>query len=151
MDEIPFRLATLPDFLEPLRAAASRYSDKPSIASRDGTLHIGHRPWIAEQNYLIILYPPTPADTIDRYVDRLAIPITTQYVDFLRVIGGAFCFGMSLFGIPTSMRGGLRLVDRSVLDCHDIGTAAQHWIHEYRVPDGVFHFGNRHFSPRAII
>lgn len=38
------------------------------------------------------------------------------------------------------------LLDRTILQCHDLATAATRWIDEYRVPVGFFHFGGRYFS-----
>jgi hypothetical protein len=55
---------------------------------------------------------------------------------------------MSLCGVPQSMLGNPPLLDRGVLHCHDLATAATQWIDEYRVPAGFFHFGSRYFSYR---
>jgi hypothetical protein len=49
------------------------------------------------------------------------------------------------------MLGNPPLLDRTILQCHDLGTAATRWVSEYRVPVGYFHFGGRHFSSRANV
>jgi hypothetical protein len=38
------------------------------------------------------------------------------------------------------------LLNRTVLQCRDLATAANYWIRDYCVPAGLFHFGYRYFS-----
>jgi hypothetical protein len=64
----------------------------------------------------------------------------------LAEVNGAFCFGMKLCGVPLSMLGDPPLLDRTILQCHDLATAATRWVSTYRVPAGFFLFGSRHFS-----
>src|SRR5262249_13271349 len=94
----------------------------------------------------LMLYPGIDREALVRYCERFGIRIPEMYVDFLREVNGAFCLGMSLCGIPPSMLGDPPRLNRKILQCHDLATAATHWIREYRVPDGFFHFGSRHFS-----
>lgn len=151
MQVINQRLEAYPEFLAPLREAASRYLKFPSAIAKSGVLNIGHRPWVAELNYILMLYPGIGQEALDRYCQRFEIKVPEMYADFLRAVNGAFCFGMSLCGVPLSMLGNPPLLDRNVLQCHDLATAATRWIHEYRVPDGFFHFGGRHFSDRENV
>jgi hypothetical protein len=146
MESIARRLEQLPDFLQPLRDACEHYIKRPSELREDGAINIGNRPWVAPQNYIIVLYPGLTDDDIDRYSNTFEISIPDCYVNFLRSINGAFCFGMSLFGIPRSMLGTPPTLDRSVLQCHDLAIAATEWVQQYRVPAGLFHFGFRHLS-----
>lgn len=139
-------LGLMPDWLAPIREAVGRYADRPSIREADGTLCIGHRPWVAELNYLFRLYPGLESDSIERYADRFGIAIPASYAEFLRSLNGAFLFGISLFGCPGSMRGGFPMLDRSALPCHGLSTGVRAWSAEYRVPAEMFHFGSRHFS-----
>lgn len=46
MQTIAQRLDALPDFLAPLKDAAARYAQYPSVIGKDGVLDIGHRPWV---------------------------------------------------------------------------------------------------------
>jgi hypothetical protein len=151
MQTIAQRLDALPDSLAPLREAASRYLKYPSVLSKDGVMDIGHRPWVAELNYMLMMYPGIETDALERYCGRFGIQVPEMYAEFLRVVNGGFFFGMSLCGVPLSMLGNPPLLDRRILQCHDLATAATLWIGEYSVPDGYFHFGSRHFSSRANV
>lgn len=151
MNEIEARLDGLSDALAPLREAARRYLRYPSVLAADGTLCIGHRPWVAELNYMFRLYPGIPAETLGSYSGRFDLEVPRAYAAFLGEVGGTFSFGISLCGVPRSMLGAVPLLDRSVLQCHDLSTAARLWADEYRVPEGLFHFGSRHFSARENV
>lgn len=146
MQAIQQQLNAFPDFLLPLKEAASRYLKYPSVIGNDGVMDIGHRPWVAELNYMLMLYPGIDEDSLDRYSRSFGIEVPRIYVEFLRAVNGAFCFGMSLCGIPHSMLGSPPLLNRRILQCHDLSTAAIRWVFEYRVPAGLFHFGGRKFS-----
>ena len=151
MDTIAQRLDALPDFLAPLGAAARRYLQYPSVIGKDGVVEIGHRPWVAELNYMLMFYPGIERPALERYSRRFQIQVPEMYAEFLRAVNGGFLFGMSLCGVPLSMLGSPPLLDRRILQCHDLATAATQWIFEYDVPDGYFHFGSRHFSYRANV
>jgi len=151
MHSIEQRLNACPDFLAPLKEAASRYHMYPSSAANDGVLNIGHRPWVAELNYMLTLYPGIDREALDRYARRFELQVPEIYANFLHEVNGAFCFGTSLCGVPLSMLGNPPLLDRTILQCHDLATAATRWIDEYRVPAGFFHFGGRKFSPRENV
>jgi hypothetical protein len=151
MQALQQQLDAFPDFMAPLKEAASRYVKYPSDIAKDGVMNIGHRPWVAELNYMFMLYPGINHEALDRYCRRFEILVPEMYADFLRAVNGAFCFGMSLCGVPPSMLGNPPLLDRTILQCHDLATAATRWIDEYRVPVGFFHFGGRHFSYSANV
>lgn len=151
MQTIAQQLDTFPDFLSPLKEAASRYLKHPSVIGKDGVMDIGHRPWVAELNYMLMMYPGISADALERYCQRFGIRVPDLYAEFLRAVNGGFFFGMSLCGVPLSMLGNPPLLDRRILQCHDLATAATQWIYEYSVPDPFFHFGSRKFSSRANV
>lgn len=151
MQTIAQRLDALPDFLAPLKDAARRYLKYASVVGKDGVMDIGHRPWVAELNYMLMLYPGIDSDALLRYARRFAIKVPDAYADFLRAVNGGFFFGMSLCGVPLSMLGNPPLLERRLLQCHDLATAATEWIAEYSVPPGFFHFGSRHFSSRENV
>jgi len=151
MQTIAKRLDALPDFLAPLEEAASRYLKYPSVLGKDGVMDIGHRPWVAELNYMLMVYPGIDSNSLDRYCQRFEIQVPKMYADFLCAVNGGFFFGMSLCGVPLSMLGNPPLLDRRILLCHDLATAATRWIGEYSVPEGFFHFGGRHFSFSANV
>jgi hypothetical protein len=146
MQAISQRIDGYPGFLGPLQEAARHYLKYPSVLADDGVMNIGHRPWVAKKNYMLMLYPGLGPEALDAYARRFAIQVPDMYADFLHAVNGAFCFGMSLCGVPLSMLGNPPLLDRTVLQCHDLATAATRWVSEYRVPAGSFQFGSRHFS-----
>ena len=139
------------DALAPLREAVRRYLEQPSVVANDGTIQIGHRPWVAEFNYMFSLYPGIESAIFERYARGFRIEIPEMYANVLRELNGAFCFGMYLCGVPRSMLGIPPLLDRSIPQCHDLATAASLWAAEYRVPAGMFHFGGRHYSFRENV
>ena len=134
------------DALAPLSEAVGRYLKHPSVVGKDGAMKIGHRPWVAELNYMFTLYPGIESGPLQRYARQFKIEIPEVYRDVLRELNGGFCFGMSLCGVPRSMLGEPALLDRTILQCHDLATAVNVWRNEYRVPAEWFHFGGRDFS-----
>jgi hypothetical protein len=138
------------DSVAPLRVAASRFLEEPTVVAEDGVLQIGHRPWVAELNYMFTLYPGIAPKPLERYQKTFHISIPPVYVRLLAELNGAFCFGISLFGVPKSMISESPQLDRTVLQCLDLGTAMKHWVNEYHVPPDFFHFGSREISATAI-
>jgi hypothetical protein len=152
MDAIRARLDAFPTNLAPLVEAARGLLGRPCALSSDGVMFLGHRPWVAPENYAITLYPGVTGDALRRYCERWGLSVPGPYSDFLAVVSGAFCFGMSLAGLPPSMLGEPPLLDRSRLWCHDLASVATRWTAEYRrVSPDAFHFGYRHFSRRENI
>ena len=146
MRSIAARIAGYSQLLEPLKESAGRYLKYPSVLAEDDVALIGHRPWVAPKNYMFRLYPPVSSDARQHYGQIFGIDVPPVYTDFLREVNGACCFGMSLCGMPQSMLGRPPLLDRTVLQCHDLATAVNHWTRAYCVPGELFHFGYRHYS-----
>lgn len=145
-------LDKLPANFAPLVEVARTLFDQPGDLSSDGVLRLGHRPWVAPENYAITLYPGLPADTLHRYAERFGLDIPPVYAGFVNAVNGAFCFGMSLAGVPASMLGTPPLLDRRRLQCHDLAMSANPWAKEYRkLPTGAFGFGHRHYSFRENV
>ncbi|MBK8807840.1 MAG: SMI1/KNR4 family protein [Bacteroidales bacterium] len=67
------------------------------------------------------------------------------YKDFLREINGCFIFDFALFGLTPSIYT-TGLLDRSKVQCFDLGTANRSWISEYEIDEKLFHFGGRAYS-----
>jgi hypothetical protein len=151
MKPISERVEEYPEFLEPLKAKAKAYLKYPSSLGEDGALRIGHRPWVARLNYMLTLYPGIDTTGLDKYCRTFSIEIPGIYADFLRVINGAFCFGISLCGVPPSMLGDPPQLYAATLQCHDLATAAKQWIRDYAVSLRLFHFGGRDFSETEIV
>jgi hypothetical protein len=151
MEPISQKLDAYSQALVPLRDAASCYLKHPSALGADGVMRIGHRPWVAELNYMFTLYPGIERAALLQYSQRFRIEVPEIYVSLLCEMNGAFCFGMSLCGVPRSMLANPPLLDRTILQCHDLATATMLWKSEYRVPGDYFHFGSRHFSSKANV
>lgn len=147
MQEIVERLAGYSDLLAPIREAVNRYLKYPSTVSAEGVICVGHRPWVAPQNYMFWLFPTVGQEALNRYSRAFRIRIPEIYIDVLRQLNGAKCFGMILFGAAPSMLGSPPLLDRTKLQCQDLSVAATEWARGYRAPAGLFHFGYRYFSP----
>jgi hypothetical protein len=146
------RLDALPVDLAPLAETARALLTQPSDLSADGPLRLGHRPWVAPENYAITLYPGLSADALSCYCGRFGLEVPSLYARLLGAVNGAFCFGMSLAGVPLSMLGSPPLLDRTRLQCHDLGSSATLWANEYRkLPAGAFGFGHRHYSYRENV
>src|SRR5262249_19104286 len=122
-----------------------------SVVGKYGEMEIGHRPWVANLNYMLMMYPGIESDDLDRYCRRFNIQVPEVYADFLRAVNGGFFFGMSLCGVPLSMLGKSPLLVRRPLQSPALATAATLWIDEYSVPKGFFHIGSRYFSFRANV
>jgi hypothetical protein len=152
MEAVRARLDGLPADLAPLAEVARTLPDHPAGPSEDGVLRLGHRPWVAPENYAITLYPGLSSDALTRYATQYGLVVPPTYARFLAAINGAFCFGMSLGGVPASMLGTPPLLDRRSLRCHDLATSATLWASEYRkLPAGAFGFGYRQFSHRENV
>jgi len=146
MNEIIQRINSLSRKFTPLKNAALRYVDQASKIDRHGTLLLGHRPWVAPENYMLFLYPGIDPEALERCCNQLEIEVPSLYAEFLSEINGAFLFGMSLFGIPKSMMGNPPMLNRSSLQCHCLSFAVTDWVRQYRLPFEAFHFGSRHYS-----
>jgi hypothetical protein len=146
MDSIIEAIEALSDDVKPIREKALRYAKYSSKLDDSGALLIGHRPWVAELNYMMWLYPGAESGDIDKYCGMHQIAIPGMYRSFLNVMNGAHCFGMSLCGLPASMRKNPPGLDRTVLQCHDLSLACKDWAKEYDYSEGLFHFGSRHFT-----
>ncbi|MBN9523769.1 hypothetical protein J0H58_35545 [bacterium] len=152
MDAIRARIDALPAELAPLADVARGLLDRPGEVSADGVLRLGHRPWVAPENYAVTLYPGLSTDALTRYAGRFGLDVPAVYGRVLAAVNGAFLFGMGLAGVPGSMLGSPPLLDRTRLQCHDLGGTATLSAGEYRkLPAGAFAFGWRHYSFRENV
>ena len=143
--EIQARLDQLSGTLLPIVKLSERYSDQESNLTKNGTVEIFRRPWVAPLNFGLILYPRATEEFISKFNATHAVPIPKTYSDVLKEINGGFIFSMSLYGLPESIYS-TGVLNRSVLQPLDLGSANSSWIREYRVDKSLFHFGGRSFS-----
>jgi len=133
-----------PDF-QPLKKQVEKYFDSHSRITPEGTLQVFKCPWVAPLNFGVIIFSPANDDFIDNYKKRTNKTIPGFYSDILRQLNGCFIYGFSLFGLPKSFYAN-NLLDRSVLQQYDLGTANMHWIHDYKSSKNAFYFGGRTYS-----
>ena len=108
-------------------------------------LEIYSQKWVAPLKYGIIIYEQTPNDHVKKFENDNNKRIPRIYKDFLLEINGCFIFDLSLFGLTPSIYE-TGLLDRSKVQCFDLGTANRNWISEYNVDEELFHFGSRSHS-----
>lgn len=151
MKTLTRKLAVIKGSLSPIHQAASRYLKEESDITENGVMQIARRPWVAPENYTFWLYPGIDDESLNRYCQTFQIEIPLLYRRFLKKLNGAYCFGMSFYGVPLSMLGYPPMLNRSIVQCLDLGMAGTWWSREYRNSSGRFHFGGRHFSYRENI
>ncbi len=152
MDGAAARLNALPPELGPLAETGRALLHQPTGPFSGGVLRLGHRPWVAPENYALTLYPELPANALLSYSERFGLDVPPLYAGLLIALNGAFCFGMALAGVPASMLGTPPLLDRRTLQCHDLRSTARTWASGFRkLPAGAFGFGGRKYSERENI
>lgn len=147
------RLAGLPEALAPVRAHAERFAAYCSSVAADGTLHLGHTPWIAPEAYAVRLYPAAKAAWVRGFRERTGISVPKGYAEALGEVNGAEFCGLSLFGLAPSMQRTTPTLDRSRSQPLDLSLANPGWAREYAgagAQEG-FHFGSRDWSRTEIV
>lgn len=146
MTAVTEAISQLQGVVAPLKAHAARFSKYSSYVDGNGTLFVAKRPWIAPKNYLLTIFPGLSDGEIRAYESIVGITIPNSYAEVLNAIGGCFCFGLSLYGIPRSMLRVPPLLDRSTAQPLDLSTAVNSWSRKFIGEPGWFHFGDRHYS-----
>lgn len=148
--KIRARLNRLPADLAPVKEACVRYLRYCSAMDiDDGASLIAHQPWVGPEAYLLVVYPSAPKSWFPKYEKLARLKFPPLIKRLLTNANGCELFGISIYGMTPSMvqKG---LLDRSKCQCRDIGTANQHWKHEYPVAPDFFHFGARDYSDTEL-
>lgn len=141
-------LSALNAELVPVRSLAERLaSADDTIEPASGAVVISRRPKIAPEAYACVLYPGVGSELIHRYEESQAVEIPRIYRTLLGRLNGASLFQIDLFGIPMSMAQDPPLLNRSVRQPLDIGSANLDWRIQYRADLTKFHFGGGPYSP----
>lgn len=148
--EIRSHLEALPGYVSPIRNAALRYLDEGSKINTRAAF-VGHRPWVAPENFAFSLFTGVTDEQLNDFSYRNGLEIPGAYRQFLNAMSGAFCFGISFFGITPGMLAGTNLVNRQESECHSLLSAAQYWRLDYDVPDELFHFGSRDYTEDSLV
>lgn len=129
----------------PIVEQAKKYFDNYSKIRKDGTAEIFRRPWVAELNFGLWLFPPTGTIWLDQFVERSKKSIPNLYKKILLEMNGCFVYDFSLFGLPESVYS-TGLLDRSITQQLDLETANRNWVKDYNVDPNFFHIGGRSYS-----
>lgn len=136
-------LKRIPDAFSPLREHAEKYVRFGADIDESSTVCVGRNPKIAPQYFVFQFFSSALPAWLAK---RRAYEVPIDYLRFLATMNGCFAYGMSLYGFTPSLEATPGLLDRGVLQCHDLTTANETWIIEYNVPEPAFLFGDRHYS-----
>lgn len=139
-------LESIPAEYDSLKEHSFKYLNYCSIIDVDGKIQMGHRPWVAPYNFAITLFTPAKKSWFSKFKQIYGISIPTVYQKFLLISNGSYFYDLDLFGIIPSLLKDDGVLDKSKLNCLDLGLANGHWIKEYNVDDKFFHFGGRRYS-----
>jgi len=145
-ERIEKHIDSLPADLGPLAAVCRRYLKYCSAIDVDQTILIAHQPWQAPLGYAIRLFAPAKQSWFPKYARMHGVKIPSTIQRFLLSLNGCFVFGLSLYGVPPTMVRTPPSLDRSTVQCHDIGAANRDWKYAYRSADDGFHFGSRGYT-----
>ena len=130
---------------ETIKQQVTKYFDDESRIREDGAVEIFKRPWIAPQNFGIILFPPVDKSFFVKFKEDTKISIPTFYQDILLKMNGCFVFDFELFGLPKSVYT-TGLLDRTTTQQLDLGSANKFWKNSYKLNKNLFYIGARAYS-----
>ena len=143
--EIKNFLDKLNSDLNPIKEQAIKYCDIDSAVREDSVIQIFKRPWVAPENFGLLLYPPVDKNWLVEFEKRTSKVIPKIYENILLQMNGCFVYDFSLFGLTKSMHT-KGLLDRKVLQQFDLTIANTSWIREYDIDQNLLHIGNRAYS-----
>jgi hypothetical protein len=143
--EIENFLDKLSGDLNPIKEQVIKYCDIDSTIRKENIVLVFKRPWVAPENFGLMLYPPVDKSWLVEFEKRTGKAIPKIYENILLQMNGCFVYDFSLFGLPKSIytKG---VLDRSVLQQFDLTTANTSWIREYEIDQNLFHIGGRAYS-----
>ena len=133
--------------LNPIKEQAVRYFDIESNVRADNAIQIFKRPWVAPENFGLILYPPVEKEWLVEFERKIGKIIPKLYEEILFQMNGCFVYDFSLFGLPKSIytKG---VLDRRILQQFDLTEANSSWIRGYDVNQNLFHIGSHCYDER---
>lgn len=144
MKEILEKVESFPIELNPISTQIKRYLNNNSNID-ELVLNVLHRPWVARLNWGLMLYKEVKTEWFSEFKNRTEKEIPNFYKDFLKHINGGFIYGISMYGLtPSFFETGL--LNRTILQCHNLASANNQWIYEYKVDPVLFHFASRHYT-----
>lgn len=144
MKEIFTRIESFPIELKPISMQIEKYLDNNSNINAS-VLNVLHRPWIAPLNWGLMLYKEAKTEWFLDFKEKTGKEIPDFYKDFLKQINGGFIYGISMYGLtPSFFETGL--LNRTLLQCHNLATANNQWIANYKVNPNLFYFASRNYT-----
>ena len=138
------RLDNIPSEFKPLKDFVERYSDKQFHIDSLDTIQLVKNPHF-DMGYFIKLFAPAKQSFFDIYKSRYDSSIPSMLIEFLMFSNGFHFCDFSIFGLTPSMYNSTTgLLDHSIVQPFDIGTANEFWKLEYDRND--FHFGGRDYN-----
>jgi len=148
--EVKYFLDKLDQKWVPIKQQVEQYFDSDSRIRDDGALQVFKRPWIAPKNFGILVFPPANEAWLTMFQEKTTIVIPTIYKKILMEINGCYIYDFELFGLPKSLYTG-RLLDRSILQQHDLTLANNSWKKEYKLNEDYFLIGGRDYADDEVI
>lgn len=150
-ERIKEKLERVPRDFSSLSEHGFKYLKYSSIIDIDGSLKIGHTPWVAPYSFAITLYMPAKKVWFDKYKDRMSKSIPTMYQKFLLISNGCYYYDFNLFGLPPSLQQDPPLIDRKNLQVLDLDAANKYWINNFKLDNEKFYFGGRAYNSEENI
>jgi len=138
-------LDKLDNDLNPIKEQAVKYYDIDSSLREDNVVQIYKQPWIAPQNFGLLLFPPVNKNWLGEFEKRTGKLIPKIYEKILLQLNGCFVYDFSLFGLPKSIYT-KDVLGRNILQQFDLTEANLSWIKEYNIDQSFFHIGSRAYS-----
>jgi hypothetical protein len=155
--EVHSMLLHLDQELTPIRLLAERLANSDASIDSAGAALIAHCPHVGPEAFACVIFPGIGEEQTGIYEqlqnsrnnDRFTIPIAYRHI--VRRMNGAQFFRLSLYGLPSSIRQIPPMLNRSLRQPLDLGTANQLWRKKYSSDSGLFHFGSGPYSPEENV
>lgn len=135
----------MPTFIEnlksPLGGIRTFALSASDLKEDDGALIACNDPSIAPFYFGFEIWPGLEKSGIEQYCRRFEVEIPDSYIDILHQANGVKLGKLNLYGIPISMLKEPPLLNRSIRQPLDIGTANLHWRKSFKDFSSKFHFG----------
>ena len=109
--------------LNPIKEQAIKYFDIDSKVRVDNAVQIFRRPWVAPENFGLLIFPPVDKNWLSEFEKRTGKVIPKVYENILRQMNGCFIYDFSLFGLPKSIYTKGVLDRKGLLQQYDLTTA----------------------------
>ena len=142
--ELKEKLSSLPNDFLPIERFVNKYAERESRIDNLGTIQLAKNSEFTEA-YFINLFEGAPQLYFNNFLTRYNHEIPEPIESFLRIMNGFHFCDFNIYGLtPSLYKSTDGLLDRTVLQPLDIGTANEYWKHEFERSD--FHFGSRYFD-----